>query len=220
MTALRSLFAAFLFGLLLAGCAPDGEEAAAPDTAAPTSAAGLTPEEMAAEPPLPPGALVEPLVPGEVREIEWDALIPEDWRPDLLLGGEEIDDLSDDDPRAQELMEKLQALWREAPVVPELDGTSVRMPGFMVPLETDGKQVSSFLLVPYYGACIHVPPPPANQTVYVVTEPGRPYRGELFDTVWVTGTLQVESTSSELADAGYSIKNASVTVYEESVPAQ
>ena len=214
MTALRSLFAAFLFGLLLAGCAPDGEEAAAPDTAAPTSAAGLTPEEMAAEPPLPPGAPVEPLVPGEVREIEWDALVPEDWRPDLLLGGEEIDDLSDDDPRAQELMEKLQALWREAPVVPELDGTSVRMPGFMVPLETDGKQVSSFLLVPYYGACIHVPPPPANQTVHVVTGEGRAFEGQLFDTVWVSGTMRVEKLDSELATSGYRLEDAVVVPYE------
>ncbi len=108
----------------------------------------------------------------EAEEIEWDALIPEDWRPDTLMDEYNAEDLSDDDPRAQQLLEKLKALWKEAPVVPTLEGRLVKLPGFVVPLEMDEKKIDQFLLVPYYGACIHVPPPPANQTVHVVTKVG------------------------------------------------
>jgi hypothetical protein len=112
-------------------------------------------------------------------------------------------------------MAKLRALWAEAPVVDALDGLTVRLPGFVVPLETDATEISEFLLVPYFGACIHVPPPPANQTVHVVTADGAPYRGELFDTVWVEGRMRVEHFSDELGDAGYRLEDASVSFYED-----
>jgi len=151
----------------------------------------------------------------EVVELDWDRLIPEDWAPEKLMDEYNADELSDDDPRAQELMEKLQTLWKEAPVVPELDGMRVKLPGFVVPLEMDTETIGEFLLVPYYGACIHVPPPPANQTVHVVTVKGGEYKGELFDTVWVTGTLKVERLSIELAEAGYRIQDAQVEPYRE-----
>ncbi len=155
-----------------------------------------------------------PRAAGTAQELNWDALIPEDWRPDKLMEDYDAQGLSDDDPRAQELMEKLKALWDEAPVVPDLDGRRVRLPGFVVPLEVEPEAIAEFLLVPYYGACIHVPPPPANQTVYVVTAEGRPYHGKLFDTVWVTGTLRVEQSSSELAEAGYRLDATAVEPYE------
>ncbi len=148
-----------------------------------------------------------------VMELEWDALIPEQWRPDKLLEQYDASALADDDPRVAELMDKLRKVWTEAPVVPGLDGKRVKLPGFVVPLEGDDDRVSEFLLVPYYGACIHVPPPPANQTVHVVTEEGHGYRGKLFDAVWVTGTLRVQSTSSDLANAGYSIRASRVEPY-------
>lgn len=149
-----------------------------------------------------------------VKELEWDDLIPKDARPDDLLKAYNADELSDDDPRAEELMKKLREMWKLAPVVQALDGDTIRLPGFVVPLEGDGKVVSSFLLVPYYGACIHVPPPPANQTVYVQAAEGSATVRELFETVWVTGRLSVQSTSSELGDAGYSISAAKVEPYE------
>lgn len=146
--------------------------------------------------------------------LDWDALIPDDWRPDRLLAEYNVDELSDDDPRARELMQKLRALWREAPVVEGLDGRRVRLPGFVVPLDMEADTITELLLVPYYGACIHVPPPPANQTVHVITERGHEYRGGLFDTVWVIGTLKVEASSSDLADAGYRLVDARLEPYE------
>jgi hypothetical protein len=103
-------------------------------------------------------------------------------------------------------MGKLEAMWKEAPVVQALDGQTVRLPGFVVPLEGNGKVVREFLLVPYYGACIHVPPPPANQTVHVVAQGrGAKIRG-LFDTVWVTGLMKIEHTTRQLAEAAYDIE--------------
>jgi len=148
------------------------------------------------------------------REFDWDALIPEDWQPETLFEQYNVDELSDDDPRAQELLEKLLALWKEAPVVPALEGQRIKLPGFVVPLEMDTQKIDQFLLVPYYGACIHVPPPPANQTVHVVTRKGRAFEGELFDTVWVTGTMRVERLESELAISGYRLEDALVAPFE------
>ena len=87
----------------------------------------------------------------DIREIEWDALIPEGWRPDVLWEQYDADELTDDDPRAQQLLEKLMALWKEAPVVPALEGQRVKLPGFVVPLEMDTKSIDQFLLVPYFG---------------------------------------------------------------------
>lgn len=193
-----TLWLLLLLPLLFLGCGDETDERQ-------SSEGGLTPEERALEPPQP----------GETRELGWDDLIPDDWKPEQLMASYDAESLEDDDPRAQELMDKLEALWAEAPVVEELDGWQVRLPGFVVPLETDATSIREFLLVPYFGACIHVPPPPANQTLLVTTPDDQPYQGGLFDTVWVEGELRVEPFSDELGDAGYRIEDASVSLYEE-----
>ena len=92
-----------------------------------------------------------------------------------------------------------------APVVAELDGKRVHIGGYIVPLDFDATRVKEFLLVPFVGACIHVPPPPANQIVYVKTEQGFDVQGT-FDPVWVTGTLKVTPAFTGLAEAGYSLE--------------
>jgi hypothetical protein len=91
-----------------------------------------------------------------------------------------------------------------APVVASLDGKRVHIGGYIVPLDFDATRVKEFLLVPFVGACIHVPPPPANQIVYVKTEAGFDVQGT-FDPVWVTGTIKVSTTFTGLAEAGYTI---------------
>jgi hypothetical protein len=174
--------------LLLAGCGK-------PDAAAPPPS-GQTPAAKA-------------------RTLEWDDLIPRDFRPDKLLERYNVNEMSDNDPRAKQLMEELKALWKEAPVVADLQGQTVRLPGFVVPLEGDGTVVHEFLLVPYYGACIHVPPPPANQTVYVVTQGKDAKIRGLFDTVWVIGVMKIERTNSELAEAGYKLEALDVRPYND-----
>jgi hypothetical protein len=149
------------------------------------------------------------------QELEWDNMIPEDYRPDKIMEQfGDINALEDGDPRAQKIMEQLEAAWKVAPVVESLDGKRVKLPGFVVPIEGDGKKLSEFLLVPYYGACIHVPPPPANQTVYVKVPKGDAKIRQAFDTVWVTGILSAKPFDSDLATAGYQIEAEAVTPYE------
>jgi hypothetical protein len=201
-----------LLGLL--GCTREEDVTPVSDAGEAAPPAVTTPAEPPTETQTTPPATGrdEPL---EVVELEWDALVPSDWRPDSILADYDVAEFDDDDPRAKELMAKLEAAWKASPVVPDLDGRQVRLPGFVVPLEADAQRIAEFLLVPYYGACIHVPPPPANQTVHVITAPGAEFEGQLFDTVWVTGTLKVEASSSDLAEAGYRIEAVSVEPYED-----
>ncbi len=103
----------------------------------------------------------------------------------------------------------------------ELDGKPVRIPGYLLPLEYDGKKVSEFLLVPYVGACIHTPPPPPNQMVYVALDEAHVLRS-LYEPVWVTGTLSTNASSRRLsfvdgsADVatGYALKGLLIEPYE------
>jgi len=88
--------------------------------------------------------------------------------------------------------------------VAELDGKRVRIGGYVVPLDFEATTIKEFLLVPFVGACIHVPPPPANQIVYVKAEEGIEITGQ-FDPVWVTGTIKTEPAFTGLADTGYSL---------------
>ncbi len=92
------------------------------------------------------------------------------------------------------------------------NGQTVRLPGFIVPLEYAGTGVISFILVPYVGACIHVPPPPANQLVLVTSD--RPYQSSgLFEPVSVTGAFETAATDTDLAEIGYAITASRVERY-------
>ncbi len=148
-------------------------------------------------------------------DLAWEDLTPADCQPITPFAPDDVDDIADDDPRAIALLEELRETWATAPVVQSLEGRSVRLSGLVVPLTTVDGMLSDFLLVPYFGACIHVPPPPPNQTVHVVTGEDVAYRGELFDTVWVQGTLRVERFRSEHGEAGYRIDASGVSPYPE-----
>ena len=151
----------------------------------------------------------------EVQEIEWEDLMPEGWDPlaELdALTGDDLQNLSDNSVRAIELYNAYQEAVRSAPVVREFDGRKVRLPGFVVPLDFEGTETSEFLLVPYFGACIHVPPPPSNQIVYVKTVAGYPLQ-ELFDPVWVTGEIRTEAHLNDVGDAGYTLQATIIEPY-------
>ncbi|NOT72608.1 MAG: DUF3299 domain-containing protein [Hyphomicrobium sp.] len=95
-------------------------------------------------------------------------------------------------------------------VVAELDGKRVRIGGYIVPLDFEATNVKEFLLVPFVGACIHVPPPPANQIVYVKVEKGFEVSGT-FDPISVVGTMKTTTAFTGLADAGYTLDAETVT---------
>lgn len=149
----------------------------------------------------------------DVRVLEWDDLRPESERNQPLMPanphagmpfGPEEELMGGADPWVQST----------GPVVPELNGETIRLPGFIVPLEGDETKVTEFLLVPYFGACIHVPPPPTNQLVYVKYEEGIPL-DIIWDAIWVTGKLNTTSFSVEEFSAGYTLEATLATPYDE-----
>jgi hypothetical protein len=161
--------------------------------------------------------LALPLAAAEVRELTWSEMVPADAPPQVVEPAP-IHDLS-------QLADALDASQNEtgpaamqqspaAPVVQALDGQSVKLPGYIVPLDvTDEGRVTEFLLVPYFGACIHVPPPPSNQIVHVTSELGV-LLDALYQPFWIEGPLKVEQTSSELAEAGYQMEANKIYAYE------
>lgn len=99
-------------------------------------------------------------------------------------------------------------------VVEDLDGARVRIAGYPVPFDFNaGREVTEFLLVPYYGACIHSPPPPPNQIVYVTSEAPIEMNG-IGDPVWVEGVLSVEPHLDDLGNAAYSLSSTRVSPYQ------
>ncbi|MDP2135497.1 MAG: DUF3299 domain-containing protein [Sulfuritalea sp.] len=150
----------------------------------------------------------------DYREIKWEALVPKDWDPAKEFKALDLDKLQDSDPRAMEVLEKMRALWDAAPTVPTLAGAKLKLPGFAIPLENKGGKVSEFLLVPYFGACIHSPPPPANQIIHVVAK--RPVsKLNSMDTVWVSGTMSLQYANTPWGSAGYRLTADRIVPYEE-----
>lgn len=130
------------------------------------------------------------------REITWEDLIPPGIPYAEIIGEGEIDRQADTwKPEFDDNALKLNTA---------LDGRDVKLPGYMIPLDMSAQGVTSFVLVPYIGACIHVPPPPANQLVFVTTEDPWAASG-LWDAVWVYGRLSAKLQSTELAEIGYQI---------------
>ena len=145
----------------------------------------------------------------EARRLKWTELIP------AHLAATPLTPLAIDhaspDPMAQPT--PWGALAMSELVVPELDATRVRIPGFIVPLNiTRDQTVDEFLLVPYFGACVHVPPPPANQIIYVTTSPGLA-ADRIYEAWEVEGVLRTAAVDSAMAQAGYQIEADSVALY-------
>lgn len=147
-------------------------------------------------------------------ELGWSQLVPAaPPRPKSFLTGRPVDigKVADDgtpapppQPEGRWMSGAAKTSSTPVPVVQGLDGKRVHIGGYIVPLDFDATQVKEFLLVPFVGACIHVPPPPANQIIYVKTERGFDIKGT-FDPVWVTGQLAVTPTFTGIAAAGYSL---------------
>lgn len=92
------------------------------------------------------------------------------------------------------------------------NGQIVRLPGFILPIDFSGTGVTAFILVPFVGACVHVPPPPANQLVFVTTE--KPYESSgMYEPVNVIGMFGTASTSTQLADIAYALSADRIEPY-------
>lgn len=139
------------------------------------------------------------------REIMWDDLIPPGVPYSEIIGE---GDLNEADDVWNPIYDENGIKLNEA-----LNGAYIRMPGFIVPFQIGPQGVEDFMLVPYVGACIHTPPPPANQLVMVKT--AKPWPGDqLWDPVWVTGTMRTQLQSTNLGQTGYFITAEEMEVYE------
>ena len=153
------------------------------------------------------------------EKITWDDLLNEEWyaqmRKDMATYGR-MAFLKDGSEEAEKLMKSLRQKLDEAPVSPKYIGRKIRMPGFVVPLDAvrDGRR--EFLLVPYFGACIHTPPPPANQIVLVSPHSklklSKPL--ESMDVVWVEGELKEARTQTQSGVSGYSLEAIQIYPYK------
>ena len=164
--------------------------------------------------------LLSSLAHAELPETDWLDLMPAEDRQAL----EDMPEISHDSPEGDSAFygadglrqqdKDLPAVMYSAKTVAALDGKAIRLGGYPVPLESDEKGNSTlFFLVPYPGACIHVPPPPPNQLVLVTTE--KPYEDDgLFAPVTVTGMFGTAQTSTQLADIGYALSADKVEPYQ------
>lgn len=146
-----------------------------------------------------------------LEETDWLDLMPESDRQALL----DMPDISHDTPEAESGFyvpgglrstdKSLPAVMYSAQTVTALDGTKILLGGYPVPLETNEQgRFVEFFLVPYPGACIHVPPPPPNQIVLIRYAKGIDL-ADIYQPLWVEGTLRVEVSSNQLADSAYTI---------------
>jgi hypothetical protein len=170
----------------------------------------IAPRSEADAKPAPPAAAR----PGDARfrEITWDDLVPKDWDPMKEFKGMSFGGLSDADPRAGAMLKRMREVWDNAPGNNGIDGQAVRLPGYLVPLEDGKSGMSEFLLVPYFGACIHTPPPPSNQIVHV--KPQQPPKGfRSMDTVWISGTLKLLRSDTTMGSSSYRMDAVRVEPY-------
>lgn len=177
--------AAVLLGaLVIVGCGGSS----APATPSSSSAAGAGKHGTAPE-----------------RELDWLEMLPAD-ELDALQNG--------DGPEVDHDGERQMPQFGTFRTVDSVLDTPVRLPGYVVPLGTaqDGR-LTEFLFVPYYGACIHVPPPPPNQIVHVVL--ASPIAmPDMYSPFFLAGTLRAERVNDALAGSAYTMQHPELRPYE------
>ncbi len=158
--------------------------------------------------------------------IEWTDLMPKDDLDALLNPPSYITDVEDgsfEDQISNQIQNTIAAAsddrYQQALVstriVSEMNAQAIRVPGFIVPLEfNDEQRVTQFFLVPYFGACIHVPPPPPNQIIFVNYSKGLKL-DSLYDPFWISGILKTSVVENETATAAYTMQMQSYELYTE-----
>ena len=225
----------FLLALLLGTCVAfgslSGGLAAAADAAPAKPAAKPATKPATAPPPTSPSKAKPPAAkpgtaaarqksvparlkqkPGEVMEVDWKDLLPADERahysaaaPPPVHGP-----LGEGGPPA---VQKQTTTLND-----ELGELNVHMPGFVVPIGAPRNGIiREFFLVPYIGACIHVPPPPPNQMVYVMSASGIA-ADAIHEAYWVTGKMRIENRTTPLGNSAYALNASKVELYQYGTP--
>jgi hypothetical protein len=159
-------------------------------------------------------------------EIEWIALMPSDDLEALLNPPSYFDEIGEgsrldssdmmltgdtDDPRSARYRQALSSTR----IIEDFNNQRIRIPGFIVPLVSDEKQnISEFFIVPYFGACLHFPPPPPNQILHVKTDK-KVRLNNLQDAFWFEGQIKIEITNNLLGKAAYSLRLEGISPYDD-----
>lgn len=161
----------------------------------------------------------------DFREVNWLELLPPTDR-DALLSQPAVQHGADPSNDARPTLggnlgakamsdQEVTAAWQSTNIVPEFNNLSVKIPGFVVPLEFDAAQnVTEFFLVPYFGACIHTPAPPPNQIIYVEVPGGFPLKS-IYEPYYVQGTMAISMTHKEIGISAYSMIAEDVILYSK-----
>lgn len=153
------------------------------------------------------------------QKITWDDLLNLEWyqqmKKDMASYGR-MAFLKDGSEEADKLMASMRIKLDEAPISTKYINQKIRMPGFVVPLDAVRNGQREFLLVPYFGACIHTPPPPANQIVLVTPHPklnlSKPL--ETMEVIWVEGELKEARNKTASGVSGYSLEAVQIYPYK------
>lgn len=147
-----------------------------------------------------------------VRDVRWNELSPPGWNPGRFLQQLDIGKVGDNDPRGVRAQEQIRLEWDNAPAVSFTDDAPVRLTGFPILLDPGEGLSKAILLVPYYGACIHKPTPPANQMVLVVLKMGLPENMASLP-IWITGRIYAARTDTQYGKVAYTITQGSWAKY-------
>lgn len=168
---------------------------------------------------------LDKLKPTTFETIDWDDLMPEEDLNALMNPPNYFDQIEDSafenqtiDQIQSQLTASIDDRYQQALVskniIKAMDGRAIRIPGFIVPLEFDEETITEFFLVPYFGACIHSPPPPPNQIIYVHAPNGLELN-TLYDPFWISGKLSTKLVENYMATAAYSMQMQSYEDYTE-----
>jgi hypothetical protein len=160
------------------------------------------------------------------KTAEWTDLMPKSDLDALLNPPEYLDNIEDgsfEDVISNQVFNALtsanddsyQQALISTNIIKEMVDQPIRIPGFIVPLEFDDKQnITQFFLVPYFGACIHMPPPPPNQMIFVSSSLGISLNN-LYEPFWITGILKTAINENELGTAAYTMQITTIEPYTE-----
>ena len=162
----------------------------------------------------------------EYVTIQWTDLLPQDEVDILSNPPDYLNDIEDGSAEDQlnspmnnsivvEMEDRYQQALVSTRVKSEMDGRAVRIPGFIVPIEFNGEQtITEFFLVPYFGACLHMPPPPPNQIIYVKSAEGLKLEA-LYYPFWISGDLKASMVENDMATAAYSMEMVNYEAYQQ-----
>ena len=154
------------------------------------------------------------------KTIDWTVLMPEQWLRAIKKDFDalyKLPNLQDGSPQANKAMQEIQKKFDDAPIVKEQINKKVRISGYVVSLDASRDKYREFLLVPYFGACIHLPPPPANQIILIKSGTQTKFTKlpESMDMVWIEGELKESRVSTAQGISGYALTAVSVLPYEK-----